>query len=475
MAENVLGSPYDITNPTTFDAGYGQDPWDGIQSKERKLYYPLHQDVFRKKATYARFAQYRQNLGAPINAKTMQITAVYDPHPNFNQIGLKDQWMDASYIDSRSLEITFARYGSKVSYHVYDDIITYWKTSGGSLSAIRKIINDKLGIMITDIQDLLARNAFLSVPYALYGDGKANFSEITADDRISTGMLKEIHLGMKNRDVPYAVASEDGGVSNIVCVVSPGVLFDLQNQTDPKDWLVPNAYATPDRLLNYEVGMYQNIRFVESPRATLLNCGAITVQATVTAPISAGDGAPDGAAGNLVDNTYSAGQLGANATHYVQLDPATSAADMALFKKNDRVTIHVSRTNAFGVTGGVDYRDGLATTRRIVNVDAVNKRLSFDVPILVNMSTNLGGGVYAYVTKGRHIHTAVFMGGSDGIVMGVGRAPMIHQPIPVDDFESIYRVSWDSYQGYCNYNPAVTEVLFLAGSYREVGPRAFGQ
>jgi hypothetical protein len=262
-------------------------------------------------------------------------------------------------------------------------------------------------------------------------------------------------------------------VGTIVCITSPGVLYDLQNQTDPKDWLVPLAYANPSRLLNYEVGTYRNVRFIETPKATLFNCGAIQAQVPVSAAINAGDGAPDPNT-TLVDATYAVGQP--NAAHFIQLaalDSFGALVDAAYMNANfaigDMLTIHIQRTNDFGVVNGVDYRDGKASTRRVVGIDAAQRRLTFDRPIMVDMDVALAPGVFAYVTKANHVHAMIFVGGPSGIVMGVGRPPRIHTPPPVDDFDSIFRFSWDSYQGYVNYAPEVLEVVFTSASYRYSG------
>jgi len=57
-------------------------------------------------------------------------------------------------------------------------------------------------------------------------------------------------------------------------------------------------------------------------------------------------------------------------------------------------------------------------------------------------------------------------------VSGVARAPRLHAPPPVDDFEMVQRFSWDAYMGYQPYAPEVFEVVFSAGSTRVKGETA---
>ena len=90
---------------------------------------------------------------------------------------------------------------------------------------------------------------------------------------------------------------------------------------------------------------------------------------------------------------------------------------------------------------------------------------------MVDMDTDLGAGVYGYVTKGRHIHTSSYIGGPDAVIGGVGRPPVVKAPPPVDDFEQIQRFSWNAYEGYNNYRPEVAEIVFSAGSIRVTGDK----
>lgn len=87
------------------------------------------------------------------------------------------------------------------------------------------------------------------------------------------------------------------------------------------------------------------------------------------------------------------------------------------------------------------------------------------------LETDLGGGVYGYVTKGRNIHTAIFFSGAyqNGIISGVTQPPRIYTPPAVDDFESIYRISYDMWMKYQLWEPQTFEVAFLAGSNKDRG------
>jgi hypothetical protein len=361
--------------------------------------------------------------------------------------------------------LNFNHYGIKLALHAYDDLITYWQQD--NVAGLRRIINAAVGPMITELQDKLARNAFLSGGYAMYGSAgtATSFAGIGTGDKITTPLIDSIHLGMAERGVPYA-SNPEGIMGNIVCVTSPGVLHDLRQEmaTTGNDnaFIETQKYNNSQRLLNMEVGTYHNVRFVRTPRAILYNCGPITKQCTIAAAINAGDGSPDPAT-TAVDGARYVGQPGT--VHHIALS-TFSAGD---FLVNDVVTIHVARTNAHGITNGVDHTDGKLYNRRVVAVDNSGHTLTFDLPIMEDFTTDLGGGVYGYVTKGRHIHTAIFIGGADGIVQGVSQPMSIKMPRPVDDFEALFRVAADGYFGYKVFEPQVFEAIFLAGTNRIKG------
>lgn len=456
----------------TFDAAYPDNPWSAVDKNQREWYDPELRDIYMREAVFSRFVTIQFPIVQDVRATKMHITSLIPPHANSDPIGVRQLWAPSSYMDSFSREIEFQRYGGKLALHSYDDLITYWKQNGAT--GLLPIIQKHIGPMMTRTMDKLARNAFFQGAAALGGysimgpDGSlTGFDDLNDSHTVTTDLIDSVHLGMGERGVPYA-RGLNGPSGNIICVTSPGVVYDLQREGAGQDkgnqWIPAVSYADAQRLVNGEVGMYHHIRFVQTPDAILYNCGEIILQATVTAAIVAGEGAPDPAS-TKVDGAKRVGQTGA-AKRYIQLDPTTVMTD---FLVNDIVTIHVDRTSAYGVTNGVDFTDGKLVNRRIVAVDAVNKRLSFDLPIMEDFDLDLGAGVYAYVTKAHHVHTMTFLGGADGIVMGVGQAPRILTPPPIDDFMSMHRVTWNGYFGYQLFEPTVYEVAFVSGPNRVKG------
>jgi N4-gp56 family major capsid protein len=379
--------------------------------------------------------------------------------------------MPASHVDSRQVEIVFSRYGGKVAYTKYDDMVTYWKQN--NQAGLRRIMRGSLGFHMVSVMDLVARNAYVGGAfdsgYALYEGSATNFNTLGTSDVFDITRALDIWLGMAQRNVAAALGPS-GVANNIVCYTTPGVIYDIQKGTASDEWISVNEYEGKAALLRYEVGTYKNVRFVQSPRLILWNCGAITAQGLVDAAITAGDGAPDPST-TKVDDTYMVGQETAGITNYISVG-SWGTGSLANIEVNDMITIHTTRTSAYGVTNGVDFKEGTAQVRRVVSKSATPDRIVLDQPIMIDMTTDLGGGTYAYVTKGRNIHASVFVGGPNGIVSGVAQPPRFNAPPPVDDFAMVQRFSWDAYMGHQTYAPEVFEVVFSAGTTRVKGPAA---
>lgn len=449
-----------------FDTYYSDNPWEVIDKNQRTWYDPDLMAIFRQRALFSPTIQFSKNLG-DARATKMVMTQLLDPHPDTTALAVRQIWMPASHVDSREVEIVFSRNGGKVAYMNYDDMVTYWRQN--NVAGVRRIMRSALGQHMIDVLDLLARNAYLAGAlnsgYVLYQGTGTDFSGLLTTDtfKLATGL--DIWLGMSYRNVASALGPA-GAAGNIICYTTPGVIYDIQKGTGSDEWIAIQEY-TGTAPLRYEVGTYKSIRFVQSPKLVLWNCGPIIAQGSVTVAIKAGDGALDPASGK-VDNTYSVGQGGAGVVHSITVGSwgTGTLADIAV---HDMVTVHLTRTSTYGVTNGVNFQEGTAHNRRVVAKLTSPDRLVFDTPIMVDMTTDLGGGVYAYVTKGRHVHSSIFVGGPQGIVAGVAQPPRFHAPPAIDDFESVQRFSWDAYMGYQTYAPEVFEVVLSAGTTRLKG------
>lgn len=441
-----------------FDTFYGDTPFPDMDTNLRRFYErELLRDIYTRYSVYGPFVPTQFDLRNPATTR-MTVTQLIKPHVNTDSVGLQTMWIASSRIDSKARDITIQSYADKIAFDKYSNYVTFWRQNGSA--GLRPIVQDALGQLMVEKLERLNRNAWLSHPYAYYGLGSAtSFGNIGASDVLTADAIDDIWLGMSSRGVAKAVNPNTSSKESIFCITTPGVIMKLK-QSD--DWVSQMQYARPEYAITGEVGEFHGVRFLQTNEALLKHCGTKTVQTNVTAAITEGSGSP--APSGTVDGVYNVGQA-AGVTNYVQL------ADVTGLAVGDEVAIHVDRTSAKGVTNGVDYTDGTIHYRRIVALPGSN-RIALNEPIMINFTTDLGGGVYGYCTKARHINTALFIGGDMGVVLGVTQPPQIYTPDDlgvIDDRQMMYRFSWDAYLGYQLFTPEVFEVWYGAAPYRTWG------
>lgn len=450
-----------------FDRYYSDEPFSIMDKNKRTWLDPDLIDIWRQRSVFRPILTFTKSL-YDVRAETMKMTQLIDPHPDTTPLATRQIWMPSMHIDSKEVEITFQHNGNKIAYHKYDDMITYWRQN--KQAGLRRIVRTSLGVAEVDMNDILARNALiggaLDTGYVLYSGTGTSFNDIDLADKYDPLIGADIWLGMANRGVPGAMSASGAG-GTMIAYTSPGVIYDIQQNSD---WVSVQEYLQNRILLNYEVGSYKNIRYVQTPKCTLWNCGPVIARAPITKAVLAGDGAPSPAT-TKVDGTYRVGQGSSSVTNYIQLG-AFSSGSLGNLAVNQIVSLHQTTTSDYGVTGGVDFQEGKLTNRRIVSIDSGNSRIVLDQPVLVDFDTDLGSGVYGYVTLGRNVHATIFVGGPQAIVAGVAQQPLFYELDPIDDFKAIYRFSFDQYMGYQPFRPEVFEVVFSAGTTRVKGEKA---
>jgi hypothetical protein len=222
--------------------------------------------------------------------------------------------------------------------------------------------------------------------------------------------------------------------------------------------LKDNLVTLQDQILmNYEVGMYLNTRYIKTPLNVLWNCGTVSVQTTLTVDAAIGSGAAA-----TVHSHYTTGQtsLRTSETNSEAGQRYITVADSTGIAAGDVITIHKTRTSAYGVTNGVDFKEGTLTNRRVASVSGNN--IALQKPIL---KCEYPQG--SYVTKGVHVNATIFVGGPRAVVWAVTQAPMMYTPPVIDDRMAQLRVSWDMTSKCQQFKPEFAYVVYSAASSAE--------
>lgn len=186
----------------TFDSGYAQNPWEAIATKTLPFYVPDLYRAYARRAVFNRFVSVQFNMNG-LGATEMYLDSIIKPHANHDPIGARDRWVESSYIDTERRKIVFNNYAGLLAFQEYDSLINRYRLD--NRQGLLDIITSDQGIasMMTETLDKLARDAFYSSPYAIYGSGTGTyFNTVLTTDLMTTELLDDVNLGMKYRDVP---------------------------------------------------------------------------------------------------------------------------------------------------------------------------------------------------------------------------------------------------------------------------------
>lgn len=453
-----------------FITNYGVDPWENIDRNQRTFYDPTLRAIYRQNTVYTNMVKYATQPMAQGN-RTMVFNSVFD----YETTGIEptadlryDEGAPA-YLDSRSQSLTFERYRWQTAMDKADELINYWNTPNGVL----KVINERVGRNLVDTTDKLIRNAFLtSRNINLPSSSMTGANQVTTNDKFSLAMVDEEILRAQSQNAwsPAAPGLEGG---TVVCIGTPGQHYDVMTESNGQ-WVERQKYASLIPYNQFELGSYHGSRHFFTNRNILWNCGTTTVQAeisTAAGPLAGSDPSV------LVDGVYAVGQAGS--VPYITLKSGTN---MALFTVGDIVTVHKSTNQSAAVTanpklrvlGAPRFDEATAIERRIVAIDAGNRRLSFDKPLLVDYTTEVAttgtgvatpsSGCFGFVTKGVHLHINLMLSAPDGIIAGVSVPPRFYAPAPIDLFQSVYRFGWDAFWKFQLYKPEAFSIFVTAGS-----------
>lgn len=445
--------------------GYGVTPWSGLDDVNRDWWVPELMQTIIQESLFYKMVDYSIDLR---NKRTQRMIfeQPIEMEPDTEARENRGLWLPDLYFDRRKLEVTTLSYGSKVQAHKYDDYVFQWLENGQKNPDLRGFLRRRLGPVMVQTLDILARNAFLSNPVnRSFADDATGFHDLASTDTFNPEIVRGIWLDMGFQPGTYT--------GMIPMLVSPAATYAVKTaDASVSDYVTWYKSADAGQLLNYAIGDFENTQFLQHNTMVLWNVGTVLAQASITSAISEGDGAPDPEGTERVDGVWMVGS--SEATHYIQLSAITDpGSDEDGFKAGDVITLHRTRPTAddeMATEDGVVWNHHANVVRTIHSVNYSTNRITLKTPILTDKySTEVSSGLYGFVTKGRDVHAALALKGPQGVVAGVTQPPEFHTLPPIDDREAIWRFSWDAYLKYQLFRPENFEVHFHAGALRRGG------
>ena len=156
------------------------------------------------------------------------------------------------------VEVTLAEYGNAVS--------TTAKLRGTSFldvdSAAANVVGYNAGISI----DSVIRDVLAGGTNVVYGGGGS-----TDPSSRTTVQVEDIIEANDVRKIVAALRSANAVSFNGMYMgyIHPDVSYDLRRETGVASWRDPHVYSDPALIYNGEVGAFEGVRFIETPRAKI--------------------------------------------------------------------------------------------------------------------------------------------------------------------------------------------------------------
>lgn len=405
---------------------YADNPWGDLHMLERApTYVPALLDQYKRRMKWNRFVGAQIRFDA-MTSRQMVLTRQMHGRPDWTAKSEKTLFFPVSTfmgMERKTIEIEY--HYDKVQWHEDDNLFNFTNVP------LATLCRGELGWNMAQYFDYLARDAAIDSAYALYANDGSSFNDLSADTHVfELEWIIDILLGMEYENI---IDSEDG-MPGVACMTTPGVIRDIQVAAGG-EWRTLNMFSEAGRsaLLAYGIsGVYMGVAFIPTLANVLWCCGPVVQTTTITAPMNTLDGVLDAADAQGWD----AAQDG--------IANDITVASSAGFAAGDIIVIHKTLTNAYGVTNGVDPKEGTADWRVIASVPD-GTHLTITEPWLKDGYLSASGGVYGYVTEAAHVHMSNFVADPGAIQMGVAQAPKINEAPPFDDMQKQHRVAWDFY------------------------------
>lgn len=161
-------------------------------------------------------------------------------------------------LSDSQVSVTMAEYGNAV--------LTTAKLRATSFINVDPIAASAVGYNAGISIDSVCRDVLAAGTNVIYGSGGSTTgtarNAVSADDILAAKDVRKAVAQLRGANVPTI-----GGA--YVGFIHPDVSYDFRGATDAAAWRTPANYVNPEGIYNGEIGMFEGVRFMESPRAPL--------------------------------------------------------------------------------------------------------------------------------------------------------------------------------------------------------------
>lgn len=154
--------------------------------------------------------------------------------------------------------VTLAEYGNAV--------ITTAKLRGTAFVDVDTVAANVVGYNAGISIDSVVRDVLAGGTNVVYGGGGATTptarNNVTATDTIEANDVRKITAQLRGANVPTFNGMYMG-------YIHPDVSYDLRSETGIAAWRDPHVYVDTENIYNGEIGAFEGVRFIETPRAKI--------------------------------------------------------------------------------------------------------------------------------------------------------------------------------------------------------------
>ena len=159
-------------------------------------------------------------------------------------------------LSDSQVTVTLNEYGNAV--------ITTAKLRGTSFLDVDVSAANIIGYNAGDSIDQVVRDVLAGGSNVVYGTGGASDpssrTTVAAEDIISANDVRKVVAQLRAANVATFNGSYMG-------YIHPDVSYDFRSATDAAAWRTPANYVDPSGIYNGEIGQFESVRFIETPRA----------------------------------------------------------------------------------------------------------------------------------------------------------------------------------------------------------------
>ena len=218
---------------------------------EKLAYFALRDEMY-----FDQFADV-QATNATNPGATVTFTIFQDLAAATTPLGEAEDVTPVAMSDSQT-SVTLAEYGNAT--------VTTAKLRATSFLPVDPVAANAVGYNAGLSIDTIARTAAQAGSNVIYATGGASDPSsrvtINSDDLLTANDIRKTVAQLRKANVPTF-----GG--SYIAMIHPDVSYDFRSATDAAAWRTPANYVNPAGIYNGEIGVFEGVRFIESPRAPL--------------------------------------------------------------------------------------------------------------------------------------------------------------------------------------------------------------